>query len=65
MCKYTGHIALDIQAVLDDPCVSYWTKNALQSALSRDPVDAAHDAALLAKILARRADEIVAQSVTF
>ena len=39
------------QNVLDDPCASFWIKNALRSVLERDPVDALNDAELLADIL--------------
>jgi len=37
-----------IERVLEDPAASYWLKAALRSALSRDPVDAANDSAVLA-----------------
>lgn len=38
--------------VLSNPCASYWLKDALRSAMRRDPVDAAGDAGLLADVLA-------------
>jgi hypothetical protein len=38
-------------AILSDPCASFWIKNALRSALGRDPVDALNDAEGLADIL--------------
>lgn len=53
----------DIQATLDDPCASYWIKGALRTALDRDPVDAANDAACLAELLAARAEHIGALSI--
>jgi hypothetical protein len=39
--------------VLGDPAASFWLKDALQSALQRDPVDAANDADVLARLLDR------------
>jgi len=38
-------------AILSDPCASFWIKNALRSALERDPVDALNDAELLVNVL--------------
>lgn len=38
-------------AILNDPCASFWIKNALRSALERDSVVALNDAELLADIL--------------
>ena len=46
-----------IDEVLADPAASNWLKRALQSSLSRDPVDAAHDSEVLAQLLGRRCDE--------
>ena len=43
-----------IEEVLRDPSASFWLKAALRSALSRDPVDAANDAEVLALLLDRR-----------
>jgi hypothetical protein len=40
--------------VLADPAASHWLKAALRSALTRDPVDAANDADVLAQLLDRR-----------
>lgn len=48
-------INAEINAVLNEPSVSYWLKKALQAALDRDCVDAEHDAQILADLLARRA----------
>ena len=50
----------EIDEVLADPAASYWLKAALRSALSRDPVDAAHDSDTLARLLYRRCQEILA-----
>lgn len=40
-----------IEQILADPAASDWLKAALYTALSRDPVDAANDAEVLAKVL--------------
>jgi len=45
--------------ILDDPAASFWLKNALRSALNRDPVDALHDAELLVVALKERLDFVV------
>ena len=37
--------------VLRDPAASVWLKDVLRSALARDPVDAANDAEVLARLL--------------
>lgn len=50
----------DLMTMLNDPAHSYWFKNALTEALKRDPVDAANDAGLLAIVLDKRADELLA-----
>ncbi len=41
--------------VVADYSASFWVKDALRSALKRDPVDAANDAAVLARVLDERA----------
>jgi hypothetical protein len=50
---------LEIEQVLADPAASFWLKEALRSALSRDPVDAANDAEVLAQLLDRRCQEVL------
>lgn len=40
-----------IRKTLADPCASDWLKQALRTALDRDPVDAANDAEALASML--------------
>jgi len=45
----------EISAVQSDPCASYWLRGALESAIGRDPVDAARDAEALCRLLAGRA----------
>ena len=52
---------LEIAQVLADPAASFWLKDALRSALTRDPVDAANDAAVLAQLLHQRCQEILGQ----
>ena len=44
-----------IRAIATDRSTSYWLRDALISALERDPVDSANDAEYLAFILAMRA----------
>lgn len=46
--------------ILADPTASYWLKDALRSAMARDPVDAANDAEFLSAVLAEIADERIA-----
>lgn len=53
----------EIRDLLQDASLSYWLRDALTSALDRDPVDAAADAGLLSAILDRRADEIAARAL--
>ena len=50
------------EEVLRDPAASFWLKNALRSALARDPVDAANDAEVLARLLDRRCRSILNRS---
>jgi hypothetical protein len=52
----------EIERVLRDPAASFWLKNALRSALERDPVDAANDAEVLAQLLDRRCRSILSGS---
>lgn len=48
-----------IAELLVDPTASVWLKLALRSALCQDPVDAARDSQVLARVLARRCDDIL------
>jgi len=48
---------LTIEDVLRDFAASQWLKTALRTALDRDPVDAANDAEVLARLLAERCFE--------
>ena len=51
-----------IDEVLADPAASYWLKTALRSALCRDPIDAANDSEILARLLEQRCDQILSES---
>jgi hypothetical protein len=51
-----------IEQVLGDPAASDWLKAALHTALSRDPVDAANDAEVLARVLDRWCRRILESS---
>jgi hypothetical protein len=51
-----------IDEVLVDPAASYWLKTALRSALGRDPVDAANDSEILARLLEERCNQILSES---
>lgn len=60
-CMSVSHLITRLQT---DPCVSNWLKDALESALDRDPVDAARDSLLLAYALDRLCEGIVNEKVT-
>jgi hypothetical protein len=49
----------EIEHVLADPAASIWLRDALRSALDRDPADAANDAEVLAQLLDQRCQEIL------
>lgn len=51
-----------IEQILADPAASDWLKAALYTALSRDPVDAANDAEVLAKVLDHRCRQMLEHS---
>ncbi len=52
----------EAEQVVCDPSASFWLKNALRSALTRDPVDAANDAEVLARILDQRCRKLLRAS---
>ena len=52
----------EAEQVLGDPTASFWLKNALRLALTRDPVDAANDAEVLARILDQRSRKFLQTS---
>lgn len=47
------------EEVLADRATSYWLKDALETALERDPVDAFNDALLLAAVLEQHLREVL------
>ena len=49
----------EIKRLVEDPSISFWLRDALLSALNRDPVDAANDAGLLSMILDKRATTLL------
>ena len=49
--------------LLCDPASSGWILQALRSALHRDPIDAANDAALLAQVLDAHAADVLAAAL--
>jgi len=61
--KKTASLAIPdhIDAVLADPAASRWLKTALGHALTRDPVDAADDAEMLAALLCDCADRALSR----
>jgi hypothetical protein len=48
--------------LLADPGTSYWLRDALSSALLRDPADAALDALILHDVLVERFDQVLAEA---
>lgn len=52
--KASGNAAPAADTVLADPAASTWLRNTLTHALTCDPVDAANDAEILARVLAAR-----------
>ena len=52
-----------ILEVIADPATSNWVRKALNSAVGRDPVDAANDAELVADLLKEEADAVFAAGV--
>lgn len=55
---YSQNSDRKIVALLDNPCTTFWLRDALLAALQRDPVDSLNDAELLQTILKERNDEI-------
>ena len=47
--------------ILADPACSHWLKYALNAALTRDPVDAANDAEVLARLLDDRCRKLLSE----
>lgn len=48
--------AIDVHAIVADPEISDWLRQALASALTRDPLDVAADAETVAQVLRLRAE---------
>lgn len=55
----------EIKRICQDPAVSFWLRDALVSALNRDPVDAANDAGLLSLVLDKRASEMLGKATAY
>lgn len=53
--KFAADGADEITTTLKDPAASDWLRDALRTAMERDPVDAANDAEVLARLLEDRA----------
>ena len=51
-----------ILATLADPSTTYWLRDALKSALARDPLDALRDAETLASLLRERLADLTAHA---
>jgi hypothetical protein len=51
-----------IDDVLSSPSSSFWLTTSLRTALSRDPVDAARDAELLAQLLSARVQAVLVEA---
>jgi hypothetical protein len=52
------------EQLLADPATSYWLRDALRSALLRDPADAALDALILHDVLVARFDQVLLDAKT-
>lgn len=52
------------EQILSSPDVSDWLKQALRGSLTRDPVDVANEAELLAQVLSSRAKLILEEALT-
>lgn len=50
--------------ILNDPASSFWLKEALQKALTRDPVDVLNDAEILTSVLQYRLESLIPQRTT-
>lgn len=47
------------EQILADPAASFWLKEALQKAITRDPVDALNDAEILTAVLQGRLNNLM------
>ena len=55
----------EIQAIIQDPSTSYWLRDALKTAMERDPLDVASGAEYLAMPFAKRAQEKAAEAMAW
>ena len=55
MTSHDESNVMTVNTILSDHAASNWLKDALQSAMARDPIDAANDAQALAAVLDNRA----------
>ena len=58
-----GEGVIEMIGILADPATSYWLRDAIVTAFERDPFDAERDALVLASLLTRRLDTLVARHV--
>lgn len=56
--KILAHKIL-VSNILKDPSVSFWLKNAIQTSIERDPVDALKDAEFLVGFLLFRLESVI------
>lgn len=56
-------IDVEIAATIADPAVRYWVKSSLRTLRDCDPCDAADDAQLVAALMARRSDAVMADAL--
>jgi hypothetical protein len=54
---------MTLKEILADQSVSYWLKDALQTAYERDPIEALRDAQSLLKLLGERYTQIVTRDL--
>lgn len=59
--QFENH-SISLDSILSDPSASYWLKDTLRSAITRDPVDAANDAETLAQVLRAYCDKLTRQA---
>jgi len=52
-------MSINITELMNDPSTSYWLKDSIKSALTRDIVDALTDAEMLVSILQQKCQEIL------
>ena len=55
----------EIQAIIQDPSTSYWLRDALKTAMQRDPLDVASDAEYLAMLFAKRAQDKATEAMAW